>query len=160
MNFISVYLAINTTTTGVLCQEAKWNPSGITVATGEQLYGIFLDQNNNMYRTQADLNNKRVFKHSSDGKIVYPVVIFDESQSATNWREQFRYPTALFVDNMENLYIISSWGSRAQSVSNPKPPYGYQTVTTYFGYTVEKLTAGSTKQVRIADFKNNLRIIR
>ncbi|CAF3573806.1 unnamed protein product [Rotaria socialis] len=150
----------NTTTTDVLCQKAKWNSSGITVATGEGIFSIFVDVNNNIYTAQADFYNQRVFKNSSDGKTVYQVVDFEEVQSATNWRDQFRYPTALFVDNMENLYAISSLGSRMQSVMNGKPPNGFENIVTYYGYTVEKLTRGSTKQVRVAELKNALRIVR
>ncbi|CAF4793002.1 unnamed protein product, partial [Rotaria magnacalcarata] len=66
LNFIHYYLAENTTTTGILCQKAKWNSSGVTVATGEGIFSIFVDDNNNIYTAQADFYNQRVLKNSSD----------------------------------------------------------------------------------------------
>ncbi|CAF3228787.1 unnamed protein product [Rotaria sp. Silwood2] len=144
------------TTTSTTCGTAKWNFNGITVARADELNSVFVDDNNNLYITDSNLNNKLVVKWTPNTTSGMRLVDFQQGQSGPPYRENFRNPTAMFVDNTGNLYVTSSLGTYTHTVMNPSLPHGFENVVRYFGYTVEKLSIGSTKAVTIARFENGV----
>ncbi|CAF1374933.1 unnamed protein product [Rotaria sordida] len=145
----------NTTTPGV-CDKAKWNSNGIAVARANALWSVFVDDNSNVYVTDSDLNTKRVLKWAPNATTGMQVAdCRRESQSGPVYRENFGDPTAVFVDNIGNLYITSSLGLYQQSVMNPCPPCGFKNVVSRYGYTVEKWSIGATKGITLAKFPNS-----
>ena len=101
-----------------------WNVTGTTVAgTGSpgnalyQLnypYGIYLDFNNNLYIT--DNQNSRVMKYlsgASNGTVIAGV-----TGVLGNGSNRLNYPTYLYVDSSQNLYIADTINYRVMRWTN------------------------------------------
>ncbi|CAF3157591.1 unnamed protein product [Rotaria sp. Silwood2] len=102
-----------------ICENAKWNTDGITMAGGNgagsqlnQLHfpsGIFLDDDSNLY--VADGFNHRVVKWdygSSAGQLLAG------GNDMGNRSDQFRYPSSVTVDKNGTLFICDDGNGRIQ----------------------------------------------
>ena len=101
-----------------------WNVTGTTVAdTGSpgnasnelnSPYGIYLDSNNNLYI--ADYFNSRVMKYlfgASNGTVIAGI-----TGLLGNGLNQLNYPTLLYVDSSENLYVSDTYNYRVMRWTN------------------------------------------
>ncbi len=72
--------------------------------------GLAISDDNYLY--VADLNNHRICKFSSDGKMV------DAFGKKGNKAGEFNEPSGVAVDNQNNVYVADAWNGRIQKFSS------------------------------------------